>query len=49
MKLVVKTLKGGKFGIEVDESSSVAAVKGVIVSPINSCQMKKSTRTRSLW
>jgi hypothetical protein len=32
MNLTVKTLKGGKFTIEVDPSSSVAQVKTVIVS-----------------
>ena len=32
MKVLVKTLKGSKFAIEADESSTVAAVKGIIVS-----------------
>ena len=32
MNLTVKTLKGGKFTIEVDPSNSVAEVKAVIVS-----------------
>ncbi len=32
MNLTVKTLKGGKFTIEVDPSSTVAQVKTVIVS-----------------
>ena len=32
MNLTVKTLKGGKFTIEVDESNTVAQVKGVVVS-----------------
>lgn len=31
MKLTVKTLKGGKFPIEVEDSSTVAAVKTTIV------------------
>lgn len=33
INLTVKTLKGGKFTIEVDPSNSVAEVKAVIVSP----------------
>jgi len=32
MNLTVKTLKGGKFTIEVDPSSTVAQVKTVVVS-----------------
>jgi hypothetical protein len=32
MKLLVKTLKGGKFEIQVEESMTVTEVKGVIVS-----------------
>jgi hypothetical protein len=32
MKLTVKTLKGGKFEVEVDDGSTVSQVKGVIVS-----------------
>jgi hypothetical protein len=32
MKLLVKTLKGGKFPIEADESATVGAVKAIIVS-----------------
>jgi len=31
MKLTVKTLKGGKFDVQVEESHTVAQVKGVIV------------------
>lgn len=31
MKLLVKTLKGGKFEIKVDETSTVAQVKATIV------------------
>jgi hypothetical protein len=31
MKLTVKTLKGGKFEINVDEASTVEQVKAVIV------------------
>ena len=33
MKLTVKTLKGGKFSVEVEPSNTVAEAKGVIVSP----------------
>ena len=33
MKLTVKTLKGGKFTVEVDPSNTVAEAKGIIVSP----------------
>jgi len=33
MKLTVKTLKGGKFDIHVEESQTVAQVKGIIVRP----------------
>jgi sRNA-binding protein len=33
MNLTVKTLKGGKFTVEVGESNTVAQVKEVIVSP----------------
>lgn len=32
MKLTVKTLKGEKFPIDIDASSTVAQAKGVIVS-----------------
>lgn len=32
MNLTVKTLKGGKFTVEVDPSNTVAQVKGAIVS-----------------
>jgi hypothetical protein len=32
MNLTVKTLKGGKFTIEVDPTNTVAKVKTVIVS-----------------
>ena len=32
MQLTVKTLKGGKFTIEVENSNTVAEVKTVIVS-----------------
>lgn len=32
MKLTVKTLKGEKFPIEVEPETTVAAVKGIIVS-----------------
>lgn len=31
MKLLVKTLKGDKFVVEVDETNTVAEVKGIIV------------------
>ena len=34
MKLLVKTLTGGKFDIQVEESNTVAEVKAVIVSPL---------------
>jgi len=34
MQLTVKTLKGGKFTIEVDPSNTVAQAKAVIVSHI---------------
>ena len=33
INLTVKTLKGGKFTIEVEPSNSVAEIKAVIVSP----------------
>ena len=33
MKLTVKTLKGGKFTVEVEPSNTVAEAKAVIVSP----------------
>ena len=32
MKLTVKTLKGGKFEVEVEDSLTVEQVKSVIVS-----------------
>lgn len=32
MKLTVKTLKGGKFTVEVEPSNTVAEAKGIIVS-----------------
>jgi hypothetical protein len=32
MKLTIKTLKGGKFEIEADQSSTILDVKGIIVS-----------------
>ena len=32
MKLTVKTLKGGKFEVDCEATSTVAQVKGVIVS-----------------
>ena len=35
MKLLVKTLTGGKFDVEVQESNSVAEVKTIIVSSTN--------------
>lgn len=31
MKLTVKTLKGGKFEVEVEDSNTVEQVKGIIV------------------
>jgi hypothetical protein len=31
MKLLVKTLKGGKFEVQVEETNTVAQVKGIIV------------------
>jgi hypothetical protein len=31
MKLTVKTLKGGKFEVQVEETNTVAQVKGIIV------------------
>ena len=34
MKLTVKTLKGGKFDIDVEVTQTVAQVKEVIVSQI---------------
>lgn len=34
MNLTVKTLKGGKFTIEVESSSTVAEAKAVIVSSL---------------
>jgi len=37
MNLTVKTLKGGKFIIEVEGFNTVAQVKEVIVSPVNYC------------
>lgn len=33
MKLTVKTLKGGKFTVEVEPSNTVGEAKGIIVSP----------------
>ena len=33
MKITVKTLKGGKFTVEVDPSNTVGEAKGIIVSP----------------
>jgi len=36
MKLTVKTLKGGKFTVEVDPSNTVAEAKGIIVSRVES-------------
>ena len=35
MNLTVKTLKGGRFTIEVDPANTVAEVKTVIVSPLS--------------
>jgi hypothetical protein len=32
MKLTIKTLKGGKFEVEADPSTTIANVKGIIVS-----------------
>jgi hypothetical protein len=32
MKLTVKTLKGGKFDVDVDDGHTVLQVKGAIVS-----------------
>jgi hypothetical protein len=32
MKLTVKTLKGGKFQVEVEDTNTVAQVKEIIVS-----------------
>jgi hypothetical protein len=32
MKLIVKTLKGGKFEVEADGGQTIAQLKGVIVS-----------------
>ena len=32
MKLTVKTLKGGKFTVEVEPSNTVGEAKGIIVS-----------------
>jgi hypothetical protein len=37
MKLTVKTLKGEKFQLEVDESRTVEEVKGLIVSYVLRC------------
>ena len=37
MQLTVKTLKGGKFTIEVENSNTVAEVKTVIVSLLFLC------------
>jgi hypothetical protein len=31
MKLLVKTLKGGKFEVQVEGTNTVAQVKGIIV------------------
>ena len=39
MKILVKTLTGGKFEVQVDESNSVAEVKTVIVG----------SRLREVW
>ena len=45
MNLTVKTLKGGKFTIEVDPSNSVAEVKAVIVSPrVNDLRCRARTQ-----
>jgi hypothetical protein len=32
MKLTIKTLKGEKFDVQVEEGNTVAEVKGIIVS-----------------
>jgi hypothetical protein len=32
MKITIKTLKGGKFDVEADPSTTIADVKGIIVS-----------------
>ena len=49
MNLTVKTLKGGKFTIEVDPSNSVAEVKAVIVSPrVNDLRCRTDTVPHSL-
>ena len=37
MRLTVKTLKGGKFTIEVENSNTVAEVKTAIVSYVVLC------------
>jgi hypothetical protein len=36
MKLMVKTLKGGKFHVECEPTNTVSEVKGLIVSQIMS-------------
>ena len=39
MKVTVKTLKGGKFEVEVEESNTVSEVKGKIVRCISQFQL----------
>ena len=47
INLTVKTLKGGKFTIEVEPSNSVAEIKAVIVSP-RMKNLRPESRTKPL-
>lgn len=53
MKLTVKTLKGGKFEVEVDESKTVAEVKGIIVRSLigfaRCCRCRDFAVPVTLW
>lgn len=42
MKLTVKTLKGGKFTVEVEPSNTVGEAKGIIVSPTYICPSRST-------